>query len=379
MRNILTAIIILMVTAAVYSQPGSGAADRKLQNAIRKVESSIKSLERLMPLPKPIGENRLNRSVESAKKDLEALKTGYPSYDSGALEKRIDDLVKELSASQEEGQADSEMQDEFVKQVNEILDFRPDTRKFISAAPDAASQTDQALANFKTEMNALITDTYKENSKKGSPRELEKITAKVTREAKGELTRLGSFDVAGIKELTNENMALSRYYNLVFTKTRFETLSLLFAEISEVGDVTRSADKLLAELGTREQVSAIARKNYAEMVAARRMSPEAQNNPALRTQFIRAFKSNYALPPSMNGGSILKVHLISSDWRVERNELTGIILNRYQYAHVAVKAADGRCFLYTFTMKQNNNGGSWGRGIAAGNSEVEMLCENVPK
>ena len=80
------------------------------------------------------------------------------------------------------------------------------------------------------------------------------------------------------------------------------------------------------------------------------------------------------------GETIVKIHILSRDWSVLRNNLTGVILGRIQTAAICAKKKSGECILYEFTIRQDHTGGGYSgtsRRHSHGVIEAEFLCENA--
>lgn len=76
---------------------------------------------------------------------------------------------------------------------------------------------------------------------------------------------------------------------------------------------------------------------------------------------------------------ITKVSIQSTDWVIDRNELTGVIVGRSKQAFIATKKPDGTCWVTEFWIFQDYNGSGYGNfRNGTGNSYRSQLdCANV--
>ncbi|MCG8701218.1 MAG: hypothetical protein MI922_24405, partial [Bacteroidales bacterium] len=71
------------------------------------------------------------------------------------------------------------------------------------------------------------------------------------------------------------------------------------------------------------------------------------------------------------------IKIVDRDWNIERNEITGIILNRWIAAQVYIKYNDGICKVCRFVFEQNHNGSDYSEYLShnAGGKIEEVDCE----
>lgn len=78
-------------------------------------------------------------------------------------------------------------------------------------------------------------------------------------------------------------------------------------------------------------------------------------------------------------GEVIKLVIVDPDWTIRRNELTGIILDRYIRATVAVKNADGTCTVWQLiTFQQDYVSNVFRQTKFSGVGDpYKIPCENV--
>ena len=110
------------------------------------------------------------------------------------------------------------------------------------------------------------------------------------------------------------------------------------------------------------------------------MPGSAMNDKKLEAEMISALKNSQTYKDRIKG-DIIKLVIIDPDWMIRRNEITGIILNRYIRATAAVKNNDGTCTVWQLiTFQQDYIGNKFGKTKFDGVGDpYKIPCENVSK
>ena len=99
-------------------------------------------------------------------------------------------------------------------------------------------------------------------------------------------------------------------------------------------------------------------------------------NAALEAEFKEAFMAEGW------GETIVKINILSREWNIVRNSLTGAIICRTQTAAIVAKQKSGNCIMYDYTIKQQYTGSGYS-GVSSryahGVLAAEFLCENANK
>lgn len=109
-----------------------------------------------------------------------------------------------------------------------------------------------------------------------------------------------------------------------------------------------------------------------------RMPKAAKTDASLAASMKKAFMAHYG---DQDVVEVTRVVITGSDWTVQRNEWTGIILSRTIDASVAYKRIDGQCRFEDAGFKQDSQGGGkWGPTYWNGvGDNDEIACKNVNK
>jgi hypothetical protein len=384
MKQTILLFLLFAFASVAFAQPTNSRLDADLKRLTRRFEN-VESIKRL-----PVDKNteiRLERAIQSAENELGRFREKYPDHDLSKFEKALADFknpqAKSSSTNNSGGNAtsadisDFAKVENFVETIEEILDFNPP--RFIGGNEGVVDEAKQQIEDFREKMDNTLTPEFLALAKDTSNRKIKRIGEKANREAKAIVNRLASVKADEILAETEQNTMLGKYFQVAFMLEKVKLLNKIFENDANIMSANEVADKLIAQLGSSEDVEKKGKANYAAKVANNRMYPESQNNQALRDQAIRAFNSS-VYRANEKGNKVLKVHLVSSGWSVERNEITGIILSRDQQVQIAYKASDGKCYLYLMLFQQKHlGGGKYGGGLDRSGSTSEILCENVPK
>jgi len=93
-----------------------------------------------------------------------------------------------------------------------------------------------------------------------------------------------------------------------------------------------------------------------KMIDGRRMPKAAQSNPNLETQALALVNSK-----SKKGQKYSNCRIVSSDWKLSRHWLTGIILQREISIYVIGTYPDGHCEIQAFDIYQTSDNGVYSR------------------
>ncbi len=131
--------------------------------------------------------------------------------------------------------------------------------------------------------------------------------------------------------------------------------------------------KAVAELGTTDQFLAKINKSQNDYLKSVKIPAPKVNDASLEATFIKLYNA------TGNKEKILKVSIQSTDWTVERNELTGIVTGRSKMAVMVTKGADGNCYFTNFWITQDYNGSGYGQyyGLKGSSGSGQLACENV--
>ena len=190
------------------------------------------------------------------------------------------------------------------------------------------------------------------------------------------LSNSREFILKKIKEARTENeiTVMYAYRDLLGQEAYWKAITLIYPEMEGGTSLYKMVTDTLQALGALEDVIVASRKKKMERLKAYFMPKAVTNNASMEDEFREAFSNE-----GWNE-KIIRINLLTRDWSIIRNQLTGAILCRTQMAAIVAKQQAGNCVLYIFTLKQNYNGSSYSTVSSRYSHDVlenEFLCENA--
>ncbi len=150
----------------------------------------------------------------------------------------------------------------------------------------------------------------------------------------------------------------------------------LYPDLTAAAEVHTMIKNLLASDGGLEGWLSKAAAKKEEKLRNTFMPKPVVVNASLEAEFKEAF-----LAEGWNE-TIVKINILTREWEIVRNSLTGAIICRTQSAAIVAKPKSGLCVMYNFTIKQQYTGSGYS-GVSSryshGIMADEFLCENAGK
>lgn len=262
--------------------------------------------------------------------------------------------------------------------VEQVRSFRPDMSAFLTGDETALPKAKEQLADFRAQMDQLLTDDFIRRANNMGDRKTMRVAQRAERHAESIANRIGSINLDRMKSQSREGVMLGQYADMLFAGEILRQYARIYPQSEKIAAANRSVAERVADLGSFDAVEGRVAANQSALAAKRRLRPARQNNPALARDFQRAFRSSVWTQKDYAGAQILKTNLIETGWTVERNAITGIIISRYQRAHLGLKTTDGKCHSFLVIFEQKHaGGGRYGRTYMQSGQDAEMLCENI--
>jgi hypothetical protein len=134
---------------------------------------------------------------------------------------------------------------------------------------------------------------------------------------------------------------------------------------------------ILNGLGSEENLLTLVAKNYKKKVNDTRLPSAKVKDVALEKLFMNAYDQMYS---ESHKGKATKAIIVSDDWQIQRNEVTGIVTGRLRKGAIVYKNSENQCRLIEeFFIQQEYVGNSFvgTKSVYAVGKGQEMLCENV--
>lgn len=300
---------------------------------------------------------------------LDSIKRREPNFDASKMEKALAD-AKEKKAGDKAAAKDSLMAK--VNAGNNLNEL------FQSRVIQADSSSTSAGIKAEIEKYAKMADEVAKTDRASIERDLQRSLESLKRDLTSDNEKNAEL-IKRTNQTTDAKGAETFYYELLLRQSYWDTARRIFPDDADIKKAYDSITASINGLGTPEQRAKNAEKNLNAKIDAERLPRAGQNNPTLEKQFQNAF-INMVQARNLSY-TFLKSVLVSTDYGIVRNQLTGIVLGRYLIGAIAFKDKDGKCKQGRFRIDQNYVGssfsGSW-RGDFADFTH-EMRCENVNK
>jgi hypothetical protein len=151
----------------------------------------------------------------------------------------------------------------------------------------------------------------------------------------------------------------------------------IFPEEASFSKTYSLITNILNGLGTEDNLQALITKNYEQKVKETRLPAAKVKDAALEKLFMEAYDKMYS---ESFKGKATKAIIVSDDWQIQRNEVTGIVTGRLRKGAIVYKNSEGQCRLVEeFFIQQEYVGNSFvaTKSVYAVGKGQEMLCEYV--
>lgn len=233
-----------------------------------------------------------------------------------------------------------------IQQFEEFINF------FVSSEKDdkqmLASEKKYAIENFKQEYEAI--DYRIDLTQKQGSFTIDNITPieNLVCKAKGNLQVLRSIKayMAGVKKV-------------------FPSVA------AKADEVIKYADEALAKFPDNKVIIASIKKNLNAELEDVAFPLAVTKNAEWEGWFKIYFTKNY------NGYTITKQSLLTKEWYVKKNEISGLPEYRQIGTAIGAKGPNGKCYIIKIDIFQDYTGGAFGTSRFDEYDKKEIICENL--
>ncbi|MCX6320138.1 MAG: hypothetical protein NTW29_22855 [Bacteroidetes bacterium] len=368
MKTVVLAVLIFCCTLTGTAQPGDYNGPAKITvkafwDGAAKLEKSVANGGSALDGDNLVG---LFRKIGDTKqKD--------PSYDVSAMEAKAKELsagmgrIKKNNEAAVQNNQDKRM---IYNKVSELL------RSLFEVSVDVSThdlpKVTATINAYKQRTEELLKLDMSQN-KKDLERELRYINASA-KHAEKDLAELETHCRGAI----NADYALAEYYELQFHQARWDAAQRVYPAEESFKTAYQLATKLLKGLGSPDDIKAMASKSKEQKIKDTRVPAGLVSDAALEKIFVETFNKYHS---EEFKGTAFKAVILSSEWSVERHEVTGIVTGRIRKGAVVYKGKDGKCYLVaSFFIRQEYVGNSFLANTISAYpvmGSYEMLCANV--
>ncbi|HRH43954.1 MAG TPA: hypothetical protein PKY82_20145 [Pyrinomonadaceae bacterium] len=302
-----------------------------------------------------------------AKSALESLKRREPNFDATKMEKALEEMMSKRANEKESSRNELRSKIEADKILTKLFQ-----RNLQTDSGDTEGSTQKSIAEYNQLTEKILTI-----ERSSIQRELDlalRYVKKVLEAADSNRNKL----IKQLNESLDAKSSEHYYFELLLRQSYLDNAHRVFPDETDINAAYTAISNDIKSLGTVAERAAKAEKNLNAKIDAERMPKAVLHDAKLEKWFKDVFESQTAMQGK--NYTFLKVNIISSDYLIKRNELTGIILSRSRGAHIAFKKADGKCYHGLYGIVQEYVGGTFTGGkLTLDFDHREMRCENVNK
>lgn len=300
-------------------------------------------------------------------KKIQDTKIKDAGYNTAAMEAKFRKLGEgivslKLSVDNAKQQADalSVSRDAAEKKVNELLTFLFDGNK-----------DDHVPAAMKAKTEEILT-----LDRSGNTSQLNIWLGRLKKNAEEVLARYPKLEKI-CREQTKLIEAQNYYRHFQSYQAYWDAAQKVFPEEGSFKNAFNLISNIINGLGTENNLQALIAKNAEQKIKDTRLPEAKVKDAALEKLFMDAYDKMYG---ASHNGKAIKAIVVSDDWQIQRNEVTGIVTGRLRKGAVVYKNSDGQCRLIEeFFIQQEYVGSSFigTKSVYAVGKGQQMLCENV--
>lgn len=368
-KTIFTSILILLISVAYAQEPTTSQG----KQAFTTLNASLEKLKTLDPTA-----FSYQTEIDKASKRIQTIKQYEPNFDLSANEQLLQSYIK----AQQEGLAAKEAKraaaDDAASASGDLytemedLFSGPTTGEFQSGVDSKLSpNAEEILNNYKQKTDAFIANGAADRIQQAKEYNRYIEPKNISYERVGLEDVLKKMD-GYVRTSVEADGALVNYYAIKKYEIYWSTLEKAMPDDVEVKSNAVLARKYAAGLPSVGEIKSTVEANKKASLASVKVPSAIRRDAGMETQFRNAFNAQ-----GWNE-TIYKINLLDSDWHIERNSLTGVIIGRYQTAAITTKNSNGDCILYTFSIMQEYNGSGYqSTARRSGHNSAYMSCENA--
>jgi len=261
----------------------------------------------------------------------------------------------------------TDISEETVKKVNELLAALFDVSLGENKVPNIRSKTEALDKNL---IALLAFD------RSGNLRTLARYLVRLNEkadDAQNDYLLLEKRCLEG----TDKEMAAIEFYRFGYYRSFWDAARKIFPGETKMGQAYDLTSRIYNGMGSVEKLQDIVAANYTRLVKETMIPAPKVKDAGLEQLFMEAYNKMYS---ESFKGKALKAVILSDDWAIQRNEVSGIVTGRLRKAAIAYKNAEGKCYLIReFFIQQEYVGGAFvgTKSVYAVGKGQEMLCENL--
>lgn len=365
-------MLALVLTQLAYSQSDSASSP-----ALASVKSFWKQIDKLKAMDE--GSASFKSGIQLAESYQKSVKKQDPAFNTANMDKALDlqrarmpqsnNVARNNSQSEEgnrasspKGKYDPGREAVVVEMFDSLFTRHPYTGPSGTDADDARNASE--LQNYRQTASRYIAMNIPPDDR-----------------AMTDGIRSSGLDTTGITENLYamskalrsgwEDKTIGEYDHLLAMEAYWSAAATLFHNRSDFSAAHHQVRDTLTSIGSRDNAKAMIARNKLNRGGNVSMPAAVRKDATVEQEFRTAF---------MNEGwneSILKINILSNEWTVVRNNVTGAITGRTQTAAIAARNQKGECILYTYTIMQEYDGSRYLPAKRYSHDATYIACANV--
>lgn len=374
-------------TADTTAKPGADTPTQPAEGPAKgQISTFWKHIEKMRSHTKEDNKQVVYSSgLQGAKSSLNNTKIKDPSYNTAAMEQALaecqavyDGLGKaKVNTREQASQTLDKLLTFFEKTHTPLLYYNPLMNSSDAAIMELVKANDDSIAKYKRMVMAFISEKQDEMMVKSHLAKVQNV-AKSFQEPydKTHAWPMGlDNDMFHLTDPTaSKNMGtFSLVQSVKHKEAYFFAATQIYPNQPDLIKAHENCKKALAVIGNNEQFIAKIKKSENDYLQSVKLPAAKVKDAGLEAEFKKHFLAlDYK-------ETVLKINITSTDWTVERNTLTGIVIGRSKQAYIASKNAEGVCYVTEFWIMQDYNGSGYGpfRNITNNSFRSRIACENV--
>lgn len=321
--------------------------------------------------------------IQSAQMSLKNTKTKDPNYDTSEMEKALkecQDVYNGIAGGKENtrelGRVTSSKLLSFFEPSGPFIRYDFDSQESDNEKIQRVKNNNDSLAKYKKIADKFLSEPYDKSwYEHWLNKTLDKAKSFQTPYEKSKWPAGLAVNMHHLED-PNNSWSLGIFTLIQDIKKQeayFYAANAIYPNQPKLEKALEWCKKAVAQNGNVDGVLAKINKSESDYLKKVKFPSAKVNDAALEVEFKKHFNA------MKYDETITKVNIQSTDWTIDRNELTGVILGRSKQAYIATKTPNGDCYVTEFWILQDYNGSGYGsfRNVTNNSFRSKLDCSNV--
>jgi hypothetical protein len=349
---------VIIITSVVYSQTAYNGPAKKPYDDFWKIIAEINESIKQKP-DEPLSSNKLS----SAYNKINMVKIKDKDFNTDAMEAEVEKLEKLLQQWHKDKRTAYKVSVQQQGAVTGLLkEGEPKIRSTGNKETDIASFKTSLVQFSESAAQILAGDKAAYLSAENS------VQARANA-----VKNLADMYISRFSKATDE-LGIYNYYDLMGMQEYWSAMKKFYPANNVIVEAYSYVNAAMQKAGSEELVLQKIKQNKSDALAKAKMPAAVVKDEGLE----RFIKNLFPSLNQLKSFTPVKVHIMSADWTIDRNQLTGVIIQRSKHAVVGAKKAEGTCWLLNIWVAQDYTGNGYGATRQSGDNIIaETACANL--